>query len=94
MSYISESKTVTINVNFKGQIIEGIHTISYYDSPSIDVAEMDYDVIEYTPQLSDDDTDELSDLISDYISEKCSRGLGDVVDGEVINLNVVGGVLK
>ena len=42
MSYISESKTVTINVNFKGQIIEGIHTISYYDSPSIDVAEIEF----------------------------------------------------
>ena len=93
MSYINESKSLTLNVNFKGQIIKGTHTISYYDSPSIDVAELEYDLDEYKPKLNEEDAEELSEIISEYIYDKCSRGLNDIVDNEVIDLNVRNGVL-
>ena len=93
MSYINEEKTVTINVNFKGQIITGVHTISYYKESSLDMAELEYDLEEYTPEIPEDDQELLSEIISEYIHVRFARGLNNIINNQVIDLDVRNGVL-
>lgn len=88
MPTINQEKTVTIRCFFKGRIIQGIHAISYYKEDSFDVAELEYDLEEYTPQLNESDSEELSEIISEYIHDKFSEGLNNIVDNQVIDLDV------
>ena len=93
MSHISTSKDITLSVEFNGQTIEGLHTINYYDDDTLACAELDYDLESYSIELSDDDKDTLSELISGYIYTSYSRGLDSITDGETIYLINKQGIL-
>ena len=88
MSFINESKSVTLLVQFKGQSIRAEHTLEYYDSDMLDCAEFTYDAENYecdTP-LSDDDSDKLSDVLSEYLTDNYGRGLSKLQDDDEIEL--------
>ena len=88
MSSINETKEVIINIKYNQQEFDCKHTLNYYDDDTLAVGEFDYDTEPYPSYISEEDTDIISDAISEHLTAHCGRGLFSVNDGEEISIEI------
>jgi hypothetical protein len=85
MSYQSYSTNFQINIVENGKSVLTTNcTVEYYDSDSLDCAELD---ITTETEITDDDmSDAVQDFLSDFFKDKKANEW-DAIQGKVIQLN-------
>ena len=86
MICINESKEINIITKFNMAEISAMHTLNFYDSNELTTPEFDYDADSYEPSLNDEDSDTLSEVLSEYLTARFSRGLSSIDSGDTIYL--------
>jgi len=81
---INETKEVIVHIVYNEHTFDCKHTLNYYDDDTLAVGEFDYDAESYPDTLNEDDTNTISDGVSEHLTTHCGRGLSSVVDGETI----------
>jgi hypothetical protein len=95
MSWISQSRDLTLVVTIGKVVLEGNVAVLFEDSDEMDAPEMcyDLDMMKFAPKLKQKDRDVLSEQINDYFYGKFSRGLNGIIEHSTINLKRVGNKL-
>jgi hypothetical protein len=84
--YISESKVVRLSVSYNDASWDTHYCLEFYDSEELAVPEFSYSCLSDIEFPDYSDADFLADKVDDFLTERFSRGLCSVSDGDTLDL--------